>query len=163
MSFLAKGEYGLKQGTSFSDKTYTNTFHPPSLEKLASLSSLWWYRLFSVYLCSVWRECRSHCGGDTTGGRGSALPLSSPHGMFIYWVAVYSGVLLLVLVEVFVFLNGVCAPKWTIKDNFATRIWRKKPFLYTPHSIVPAILHPPCHILLATWPLLCYIWARTFI
>lgn len=52
MSSLAKGEYGLKEGTS-SDKTYTNTFHPPSREKLDALSSLWWSKLFSVYLCLV--------------------------------------------------------------------------------------------------------------
>lgn len=40
MSSLAKGEYRLKEGTSSSDKTYTNTFHPTSLEKLTALSSL---------------------------------------------------------------------------------------------------------------------------
>lgn len=79
--------------------------------------------------------------GTQTGGRDSALPLSFPHWMFIYWVAVYSGILLLVVVEVFFFfLNGVRVSKWTIKDNFATRIWRSH------SSTLHIALYPPFYI-----------------
>lgn len=41
--------------------------------------------------------------GTQTGGRGSALPLFSTLDVDILRVAIYSGVLLLVVVEVFVF------------------------------------------------------------